>query len=76
MSEARKKPAPDVFLLALERINEVLARKGERGVRRDECLVFEDSVAGVEAGEYCLTLWLFSVQYYPISWHVKILRET
>ncbi|CAF9906984.1 Pseudouridine-5'-phosphatase [Imshaugia aleurites] len=49
MSEARKKPMPDVFLLALGRINARLG-VGEREVRREECLVFEDSVAGVEAG--------------------------
>ena len=51
---------PDVFLLALGRINErlVLGRRGggeeggegEREVKAEECLVFEDSVAGVEAG--------------------------
>lgn len=41
---------PDVFLLALERINNSLGRSGEREVRPEECLVFEDSVAGVEAG--------------------------
>lgn len=40
---------PDVFLLALERINAHL-ELGEREVRPEECLVFEDSVAGVEAG--------------------------
>lgn len=45
------KPAPDIYLLALETINEgIRARGGERGVRPDECLVFEDSVPGVEAG--------------------------
>lgn len=40
---------PDCFLLALERINKGL-REGERRVEVGECLVFEDSVAGVEAG--------------------------
>lgn len=40
---------PDVFLLALGRINARLG-VGERAVRSEECLVFEDSVAGVEAG--------------------------
>lgn len=49
MSEARKKPMPDVFLLALGRINAHLGL-GEREVGPEECLVFEDSVAGVEAG--------------------------
>lgn len=40
---------PDVFLLALGRINGHLGL-GEREVKPEECLVFEDSVAGVEAG--------------------------
>lgn len=41
---------PDVFLIALGRINESLRLRGEREVRVEECLVLEDSVAGVEAG--------------------------
>ena len=49
MSEARKKPMPDVFLLALEKINAHLRHEGGE-VKPEECLVFEDSVAGVEAG--------------------------
>ncbi len=49
MSEARKKPMPDVFLLALGKINARLGN-GESEVKPEECLVFEDSVAGVEAG--------------------------
>ena len=49
MSDAKKKPLPDQFLLALERINEGLM-SGESAVTPEECLVFEDSVAGVEAG--------------------------
>lgn len=49
MSDARKKPMPDIFLLALGRINKHLD-VGEREVKPEECLVFEDSVAGVEAG--------------------------
>lgn len=40
---------PDVFLLALERVNAGLG-VGERKVEAAECLVFEDSVAGVEGG--------------------------
>ena len=44
-----KKPAPDVFLLALSRINESLG-KDEEKVLPEQCLVFEDSTAGVEAG--------------------------
>jgi len=46
----RGKPAPDIYLLALETINASLREKGERELRPDECLVFEDSVPGVEAG--------------------------
>lgn len=49
MSEARKKPMPDVYLLALERVNAGLG-VGERRVEVGECLVFEDSVAGVMGG--------------------------
>ena len=47
--QGRGKPAPDIYLLALATINESLA-PGEREVRPEECLVFEDSVPGVEAG--------------------------
>ncbi len=47
----RGKPAPDIYLLALRTINEGVAREGkERPVAPEECLVFEDSVPGVEAG--------------------------
>ena len=43
------KPAPDIFLLALERINKTLSPQDKPIVPQD-CLVFEDSIAGVEAG--------------------------
>ena len=48
----RGKPAPDIYLLALKTINDTLKAqgKGEREVRLEECLVFEDSVPGIEAG--------------------------
>ncbi|PHH68570.1 hypothetical protein CDD80_7428 [Ophiocordyceps camponoti-rufipedis] len=49
LDAARGKPMPDIFQLALQTINRSLA-EGERPVQPDECLVFEDSVAGVEAG--------------------------
>ena len=49
MTEAKKKPMPDIFLIALERINDGLM-SGGLAVKPEECLVFEDSVAGVEAG--------------------------
>jgi pseudouridine 5'-phosphatase len=46
----RGKPAPDIYLLALETINTGLREKGEKEITPYECLVFEDSVPGVEAG--------------------------
>jgi len=45
----RGKPLPDIYLVALKTINDSLA-PGEPPVQPDECLVFEDSVPGVEAG--------------------------
>ena len=47
----RGKPFPDIFLVALQAINEGIqvAGDGERHVDPSECLVFEDSVPGVEA---------------------------
>jgi pseudouridine-5'-monophosphatase len=50
VSYGRGKPAPDIYLLALETINQVARSKGEKEISPDECLVFEDSVPGVEAG--------------------------
>lgn len=45
------KPAPDIYLLALKTINDALKEKGEPGdIKPQECLVFEDSVPGVESG--------------------------
>ncbi len=47
----RGKPAPDIYLLALETINAEIRAKGvEKEITPEECLVFEDSVPGVEAG--------------------------
>ena len=50
--KGRGKPLPDIYLLALKCLNEQVRseRDGERDVRPEECLVFEDSVPGVEAG--------------------------
>ena len=48
--KGRGKPAPDIYLLALETINAGLREKGEKEITPEECLVFEDSVPGVEAG--------------------------
>lgn len=47
--KGRGKPAPDIYLLALEMVNATLA-EGEKKIAPEECLVFEDSVPGVEAG--------------------------
>ncbi|KAG9186340.1 pseudouridine 5'-phosphatase [Alternaria panax] len=49
MSDSRKKPEPDIFLLALKRLNDAEAARGETSLEPGECLVFEDSIAGVEA---------------------------
>jgi len=50
--KGRGKPLPDIYLLALQAINESLDAEGdgERPITPEECLVFEDSVPGVEAG--------------------------
>lgn len=52
----RGKPLPDIYLLALETINRAIRENGdgdggsEKEITPEECLVFEDSVPGVEAG--------------------------
>ncbi|KAK5115660.1 hypothetical protein LTR85_009831 [Meristemomyces frigidus] len=46
----RGKPAPDIYLLALSTVNERLKREGKDDITPAECLVFEDSVPGVESG--------------------------
>ncbi|KAK8128888.1 hypothetical protein PG984_009996 [Apiospora sp. TS-2023a] len=45
----RGKPLPDIYHLALSTINASLA-PGEKPITPEECLVFEDSVPGVESG--------------------------
>lgn len=45
----RGKPLPDIYLVALKTINDSLPA-GEPPITPEECLVFEDSVPGVEAG--------------------------
>ncbi|KAK9852231.1 hypothetical protein MYU51_008611 [Penicillium brevicompactum] len=47
----RGKPAPDIFLVALRAIN-LTKDLSEKNILPSECLVFEDSVAGVEAGRH------------------------
>jgi pseudouridine-5'-monophosphatase len=48
----RGKPLPDIYLVALGAVNEGIRAQGngEPDVKPEECLVFEDSVPGVEAG--------------------------
>ncbi|KAL8725501.1 MAG: hypothetical protein Q9166_007321 [cf. Caloplaca sp. 2 TL-2023] len=49
MKTKKGKPAGDIFLLAMERINASLAA-GDQKLKPEECLVFEDSIAGIAAG--------------------------
>jgi len=49
MKGARGKPAPDIFLVALQGINSTLPDGVVDEISPRECLVFEDSVPGVEA---------------------------
>jgi pseudouridine-5'-monophosphatase len=49
LRHGRGKPAPDIYLLALQSLN-LTVETGEKIIMPEECLVFEDSVAGVEAG--------------------------
>ncbi|KAH9870782.1 hypothetical protein IAQ61_006261 [Plenodomus lingam] len=46
----RGKPAPDIYLLALSTLNETLEAQGQPPIQPEECLVFEDSIPGVESG--------------------------
>ena len=48
--KGKGKPAPDIYLLALKTINDRLKRQGGKEIEPQECLVFEDSVPGVESG--------------------------
>lgn len=47
--KGRGKPLPDIYLIALKTINDSLP-EGEKPITPEECLVFEDSIPGVEAG--------------------------
>lgn len=49
VAPGRGKPMPDIYLLALKTINDSLP-EGEKPITPEECLVFEDSVPGVESG--------------------------
>ncbi|EUC28928.1 hypothetical protein COCCADRAFT_40638 [Bipolaris zeicola 26-R-13] len=50
IAPGRGKPAPDIYLLALSTLNKTLEEQGQPPIRPEECLVFEDSVPGVESG--------------------------
>ncbi|KAI0904024.1 putative HAD superfamily hydrolase [Ustulina deusta] len=51
VGEGWGKPAPDMYLIALESLNSTVdLETGEKPIMPGECLVFEDSVIGVEAG--------------------------
>ncbi|KAF2182247.1 HAD superfamily hydrolase [Zopfia rhizophila CBS 207.26] len=50
IAPGRGKPCPDIWLLALETLNSSLIQRGETPILPSECLVFEDSVPGVESG--------------------------
>lgn len=46
----RGKPAPDIYQVALQTLNSTMEAAGQPPILPSECLVFEDSVVGVEAG--------------------------
>lgn len=48
VQQGRVKPAPDIYLLALQSLNS--ANTSGEAIMPSECLVFEDSIVGVEAG--------------------------
>jgi pseudouridine 5'-phosphatase len=50
IAQGRGKPAPDIYLLALQTVNDRRKREGAGEIYPEECLVFEDAVPGVEAG--------------------------
>lgn len=50
VAPGRGKPAPDIYLLALATLNATQRANGEPEIQPEECLVFEDSVPGVESG--------------------------
>lgn len=44
------KPAPYIYLVALSTLNKTMEEQGQPPIQPEECLVFEDSVPGVESG--------------------------
>lgn len=49
VEQGRAKPAPDIFAVALHSTDSA-KNSGKRPIMSNECLVFEDSVVGVESG--------------------------
>ncbi|KAI1323254.1 HAD-like domain-containing protein [Xylariaceae sp. FL0255] len=49
VQQGRGKPAPDIYLVALKALNSSI-NPDQRPIMPNECLVFEDSIAGVESG--------------------------
>ena len=70
--QGRLKPAPDMYLVALESLN-AAAAPGERDICPNECLAFEDSVIGVEAGRRAgmRVVWVphpgLAAEYQPVQ---------
>ena len=48
LQKGRSKPAPDIYLLALQALNAAVGPDG-KAIQPNECLAFEDSLVGVEA---------------------------
>ena len=71
VAEGRGKPAPDIFLAALEAINLQCRSKGEREVSPEECLVFEDSVPGISAGRRAF----MRVVWVPYAGLVEVFKD-
>lgn len=56
----RGKPAPDIFLTALQSLNDERRELGLEEIKPQECLVFEDGMPGVIAGKAagCKVVWV------------------
>ncbi|ODV92566.1 hypothetical protein CANCADRAFT_30691 [Tortispora caseinolytica NRRL Y-17796] len=66
--DGRGKPAPDIYLLALASLNEDRAARGLDPIKPHECLVFEDGVPGVRAGQAagCHVAWVPDPRVYAV----------
>ncbi len=71
LQQGRGKPAPDVYLAALESLNSGVG-SDHKPILPSECLVFEDSVVGVEAGRRAgmRVIWVphpdLAAEYQPV----------